>query len=81
MVCYSKIPNVSQLVAFVADGEIYCVSVAAGASGKPPSPLTHGGRENGVTNGLADFIAQEEMDRYRGFWWSPDSKSIAFTEV
>mmetsp|Transcript_8184 Transcript_8184/g.17032 ORF Transcript_8184/g.17032 Transcript_8184/m.17032 type:complete len:1445 (+) Transcript_8184:133-4467(+) len=34
-----------------------------------------------VTHGLADFVAQEEMDRYRGFWWSPDSKGILFTQV
>ncbi|KAL7472633.1 hypothetical protein ACHAXS_013006 [Conticribra weissflogii] len=34
-----------------------------------------------ITHGLADFVAQEEMDRYRGFWWSPDSKGILFTQV
>ncbi|MCX4746951.1 prolyl oligopeptidase family serine peptidase [Kitasatospora sp. NBC_01287] len=27
----------------------------------------------GVTWGQAEFIAQEEMDRDRGHWWSPDS--------
>ena len=27
---------------------------------------------HGLTNGLAEFIAQEEMDRAEGFWWSPD---------
>ncbi|CAM9904025.1 unnamed protein product, partial [Ascophyllum nodosum] len=47
----------------------------------PPVQLTFGGRSNGMTHGLADFVAQEEMDRYRGFWWSLDSSSIAFTEV
>ncbi|XP_010266537.1 PREDICTED: uncharacterized protein LOC104604021 isoform X2 [Nelumbo nucifera] len=33
------------------------------------------------TRGLAEYIAQEEMDRKNGFWWSPDSKYIAFAEV
>lgn len=47
----------------------------------PPVQLTFGGSSSGVTHGLADFVAQEEMDRYRGFWWSLDSSSIAFTEV
>eukprot|EP00904_Undaria_pinnatifida_P001376 jgi/Undpi1/11239/HiC_scaffold_30.g13537.m1 len=47
----------------------------------PPVQLTFGGCSKGVTHGLADFVAQEEMDRYRGFWWSLDSASIAFTEV
>ncbi len=29
-----------------------------------------------VTWGLADFIAAEEMDRYHGLWWSPDSRTL-----
>ncbi|KAK6117730.1 hypothetical protein DH2020_048519 [Rehmannia glutinosa] len=33
------------------------------------------------THGLAEYIAQEEMDRKNGYWWSLDSKYIAFTEV
>jgi dipeptidyl-peptidase-4 len=37
--------------------------------------------EEDITNGLADFLAQEEMDRYRGFWWSPDSTQLLFTSV
>jgi dipeptidyl-peptidase 4 len=26
-----------------------------------------------ITYGLANFVAAEELDRYRGYWWSPDS--------
>lgn len=33
-----------------------------------------------VTNGLAEFVAQEEMDRFDGYWWSPDSSSIVYQE-
>ncbi|HEX4611110.1 MAG TPA: prolyl oligopeptidase family serine peptidase [Urbifossiella sp.] len=33
------------------------------------------------THGLAEFVAQEEMGRHSGFWWSPDSKSIAYAET
>jgi dipeptidyl-peptidase-4 len=29
----------------------------------------------------ADFIAQEEMDRDTGYWWSPDERRIALTHV
>jgi len=32
-----------------------------------------------ISHGVADFVAQEEMDRYRGFWWHPDSNAILFT--
>ena len=35
----------------------------------------------GVTWGLAEFIAAEEMGRGRGYWWSPDGASIAVTRV
>ncbi len=34
-----------------------------------------------VSWGSADFIAAEEMDRYRGYWWSPDGAAIAATRV
>ena len=34
-----------------------------------------------VTHGLADFIAQEEMDRYQGFWWNKDSSGVLFARV
>jgi len=29
-----------------------------------------------MTLGLAEFVAGEEMDRYQGFWWSPDSDAL-----
>lgn len=28
--------------------------------------------------GLAEFVAGEEMDRYDGFWWAPDSHGLLF---
>ena len=31
--------------------------------------------------GSADFIAAEEMGRFRGFWWNPDSTHIAACRV
>jgi dipeptidyl-peptidase-4 len=34
-----------------------------------------------VTWGSADFIAAEEMGRFRGFWWSPDGAAIAACRV
>ncbi|MBW3659308.1 MAG: DPP IV N-terminal domain-containing protein, partial [Actinobacteria bacterium] len=37
--------------------------------------------EDGVTWGLAEFVAAEEMGRMRGFWWSPDGTRIAATRV
>ena len=34
-----------------------------------------------VSWGSAEFIAAEEMGRMRGYWWSPDSRSIAACRV
>jgi dipeptidyl-peptidase-4 len=34
-----------------------------------------------VSFGMAEFIAQEEMSRTTGYWWSPDEQRIAFTRV
>ncbi|CAM9388252.1 unnamed protein product [Chrysoparadoxa australica] len=45
-----------------------------------PVRLSYNDKE-GVTNGLAGFLAEEEMDLYRGLWWSVDTKYIAFMQV
>jgi dipeptidyl-peptidase 4 len=34
-----------------------------------------------VQNGVAEFVAQEEMDRDTGYWWSPDDAHVAFTRI
>ncbi len=64
-------------VAYVEDAEIYTVP----AGGGEPRQITYGARGTGKTHGLAEYIAQEEMERNHGFWWSPDSQWIAFTQV
>ncbi len=60
-------------IAMVRSGDLYVVDLATGQERRlteRPSP--------DVENGLAEFVAQEEMDRMRGFWWSPDGASIAY---
>jgi dipeptidyl-peptidase-4 len=37
--------------------------------------------EEGVTWGLAEFIAAEEFARFRGYWWAPDGRSILAARV
>lgn len=64
-------------VAYVWDDELYVASISFG----DPKQVTFGARDTGKTHGLAEYIAQEEMERRNGFWWSPDSKFLAFTEV
>jgi dipeptidyl-peptidase 4 len=64
-------------VAFVRNGEIYVLTTDGAGQ---PRVLTSGA-EDGVTNGLAEYIAQEEMDRHEAFWWSPDGKLLAFVRA
>lgn len=63
-----------RMLAFVRDGEVYVVD----ADGGDPLQVTRGARERGWTHGLAEFIAQEELGRHRGYWWSDDGSRIAF---
>ncbi|MDQ1485847.1 MAG: dipeptidyl-peptidase 4, partial [Actinomycetota bacterium] len=37
--------------------------------------------EDGVSWGLAEFVAAEEMNRQRGYWWSPDGESLLAARV
>lgn len=50
----------------------------ARSDGSEASPLTP---DDGCDWGLADFVAAEEFDRSRGFWWSPDSDELLVTRV
>ncbi|GAB2227614.1 hypothetical protein Droror1_Dr00009440 [Drosera rotundifolia] len=65
------------MLAFVRDYEVHVLDLLNGEEKK----LTTGAAGSTLTHGLAEYIAQEEMDRKNGYWWSLDSKFIAFTEV
>ncbi|MGE0029512.1 MAG: DPP IV N-terminal domain-containing protein [Steroidobacteraceae bacterium] len=63
-------------VSFIRDQDLYAVEVATGAERR----LTTGGGGL-ISHGVAEFIAQEEMGRNTGYWWSPDERHIAYTRV
>ncbi len=71
-------------VAFVREGELYSLDLTR--DGALPVRLTFDATppdagEQLVTNGQAEFVAQEEMGRSHGFWWSRDGKWLAFEQV
>ncbi|KAJ6976691.1 dipeptidyl aminopeptidase 4-like isoform X1 [Populus alba x Populus x berolinensis] len=73
-------PHVSPdgtMLAYIRESELHVLNLLYNES----KQLTHGAQGNTVTHGLAEYIAQEEMDRKNGYWWSLDSKFIAFTQV
>jgi dipeptidyl-peptidase 4 len=61
-------------VAYVHDGALRVLDLQSGDDAVVA-------QENGVTFGLAEFIAAEEMARSRGYWWSPDGTRIGVARV
>ena len=68
-------PDGTQL-SFVRGGELLVMPVDGSSEARP---LTSGA-EDGLTHGLADYIAQEEFGQLRGHWWSKDGR-IAYLRV
>lgn len=58
-------------VAYAAGGALHVVELADASHTTVASPA-------GPTEvwGQAEFIAAEEMERMRGFWWAPDGQSL-----
>jgi dipeptidyl-peptidase-4 len=63
-------------LACVRNGEIYVTDLSSGQERQITS-----GAGGTITNGTAEFAAQEEMDRMHGYWWSPDSRWIAYQQT
>ena len=68
-------PDGKQL-SFVRGGELFILPTSGD---REPRQLTSGA-EDGLTHGLADYIAQEEFGQLRGHWWSSDGR-IAYLTV
>ncbi|GMG86928.1 S9 family peptidase [Biformimicrobium ophioploci] len=63
-------------VSYVRDQDIFVYDLDKGRERQ----LTTDG-EGPIKNGMAEFVAQEEMDRMTGYWWSPDESHIAYLQV
>src|SRR5690606_22285477 len=72
----AKLSPRGRYVSFIRDQNLYVIDLRTGNE----TALTTDG-EGLIHNGVAEFIAQEEMDRDTGYWWSPDESRIAFTRV
>jgi len=72
-----KLSADGKVCCFVCDREVYACGTDGGGA---PVQLTSGARGTQLSNGAANFIAQEEMDRMEGFWIAPDGASLAFEQ-
>ncbi|HEV8220851.1 MAG TPA: prolyl oligopeptidase family serine peptidase [Streptosporangiaceae bacterium] len=64
------------LVAYACGGSLRVIGLAGGSD-----RVVAGPEGAGVTHGLAEFIAAEEMRRMRGYWWAPDSSALLVARV
>ncbi|WP_433852892.1 S9 family peptidase [Stenotrophomonas nitritireducens] len=71
-----KISPKGGFVSFVRERNLWVIDLASGK----PLQLTHDGSAT-VGNGVAEFVADEEMDRHTGYWWAPDDSAIAFARI
>lgn len=65
-----------KMVSFVRGNNLFVVEIASGRE----KQLTRDGGEK-ILNGVLDWVYEEELygrGNKRGYWWSPDSRFIAF---
>jgi len=63
-------------VSYVRDHDLYVIHLD---SLKETRVTTGGTALN--PHGVAEFVAQEEMGRFTGYWWAPDSERLAYQET
>ena len=64
-------------IAYVCGGALRVI----GADGGGDTALADPAGTPGLSYGLAEFIAAEEMGRLRGYWWAPDGASLLVARV
>jgi len=61
---------------FVRERELWVIDLRSGREIR----LTHDASDT-IANGVAEFVADEEMGRHTGYWWAPDDSAIAFIRI
>lgn len=64
----------SKMVAFVRDNNLFVKFLETGEERQ----ITFDGEAEHIINGTTDWVYEEEFAITKGFYWSPDSKKIAF---
>jgi dipeptidyl-peptidase 4 len=66
-----KLSNKGGFVSFVRDRRLW-----VGPVGGEAQPITPEGEAETIRWGEAEFVAQEEMARLQGYWWSPNDDRV-----
>jgi dipeptidyl-peptidase 4 len=75
--CFDPRPDpTGRWVAYVDGRDLRVVEVDGNAD-----RVLAGESQETVSWGRAEFVAAEEMERYRGFWWAPDGDSLLVARV
>lgn len=72
----AKFSPKGNFISFIRDQNIVVLDLR---NGKETALTVDGGGT--IKNGMAEFVAQEEMDRLTGYWWAPDESRIAYLRV
>ena len=73
----AKVSPKGGFVSYVRDQNLYIKPVTGGGA---ETALTTEGKDT-LSFGTAEFVVQEELDRFTGYWWSPDESRIVYTRV
>ncbi|PZU07968.1 alpha/beta fold hydrolase [Sphingomonas sp.] len=67
-----KVSESGRYVSFVRDQNLYVIDLSTGKE----HALTTDGKD-ALSWGTAEFVAQEELNRFSGHWWAPGDRRIA----
>jgi dipeptidyl-peptidase-4 len=74
---FSISPN-GEFLSYVRNGDLYYLNLS------DPKKAEHRTTDDAsatLSNGAADFLAAEEMHRFKGHWWSNDESLLFFSKV
>ncbi len=71
-------PDGNFVAAAGADRELHVIDLTGAA---PAERAVTRGATATIAHGTAEFVAEEEMSRHEGYWWSPDSQTLLVQET
>lgn len=71
-----KVFGKGRYVSYIRENNLYVKDLSSGLERQ----LSDGATDL-VRNGIASFVVQEELDRYTGYWPSPDAGRMAYTQT